>query len=201
MPDINPPRPSRKGKEREQARDPVPTDLAEKFIAHQRRTAAYVLSTFSRRLICMCPTSPSPVADAFIQFPARPSLGIDPSAPSPPSSSPHLQGGHTRHPHRPLYPLTTFKRQTQTSSLVYSRYPLLPTRVPDPIISSTIQTPIPFRCAILTTPSSWSNVVHPISLRVPRFYLARNRIPLSARMRSSVSCSIIARMIPFVSRT
>lgn len=38
MPDLT--RPSRKGKEREQNRDPVPTDLAEKFIAHQRRTAA-----------------------------------------------------------------------------------------------------------------------------------------------------------------
>lgn len=46
MPDITPARLSRKGKEREQARDPVPTDLAEKFIAHQRRTAAYVLPTF-----------------------------------------------------------------------------------------------------------------------------------------------------------
>ena len=50
MPDLSPARPSRKGKEREQARDPVPTDLAEKFIAHQRRTAAYVLFTFSTAL-------------------------------------------------------------------------------------------------------------------------------------------------------
>ena len=58
MPDITSARPSKKGKEREQTRDPVPTDLAEKFIAHQRRTAAYVLSTFS--LVLYACTRPQP---------------------------------------------------------------------------------------------------------------------------------------------
>ena len=50
MSDLIPVRPSRKGKEREQAISPVPTDLAEKFIAHQRRAAAYVLSASSTTL-------------------------------------------------------------------------------------------------------------------------------------------------------
>ena len=153
------------------------------------------------RAICTSPTPAKPVLDPSIAFLARPSPGIGPSAPSPPSPPPHPfpPEGHTRHPHQAL-PLLTTRTQTRTSFLVGSRYPFLPTQAPDPTRSSTTRTPIPSRCAIIKNLTPWSNAVNHTTLRVPPSYLAHNNILLSARMRSSASCSIIEKMIPFVSR-
>ena len=69
-------------------------------------------------------------------------------------------------------------------------------RVHDPIGKPTTQTP--FQCAIIKTLKFWSNVAHPISLRVLQSYLANDSTHLSV---SNGSCSIIARMIPSVSQT
>jgi hypothetical protein len=158
------------------------------------------LSIF-HRLICMYPMPTSPVSDPSIQFLARQSPGIDLTAPFPPTSPPHPfpSGSHTRYPHQAYLPLTTSKRLTQTSFLVDSRYPLPPTRAHDPIRNSTTQTPVLFRCAIIKTLRSRLNVARPTSPRVLQSYLVHNSTLLSARMRSSASCSIIARTIPFVS--
>ena len=65
---------SRRGKGREQARDPVPMDLAERFIALQRRTAARVLYKSSKpspRTVCTTAhqqRSPSPVSTSFFSM-------------------------------------------------------------------------------------------------------------------------------------
>lgn len=197
MPDLTPARPSRKGKEREQTRDPIPTDLAEKFIAHQRRTAACVLSP-----ICAYPTLTSHLSLSSLAFIARQNPRIGLNVPSHPHFPPHpfLPEDHTRYPLQVTPSLTTPKTQTRTSSLVDSRYLLLPTRVHGLIRNFTTQTPTQFQCAIIKNLTSRSNVVHLISLLLLPSCLVHNSIPPSARMRSSASCSIIARTIPSVSQ-
>lgn len=147
------------------------------------------------------PLAPTPsVSDHSIPFLARQSPGIDLTDPSLPTLPPHPfpREGRTRRLHQVLPLLTTSRTPTQTSSLAGSRYPFPPTQVHDPIRNSTTRTPIPFRCA--RTLKSWSNAVHRISLHAPPSYPAYSNTLLNARMRSSASCSIIARMIPSVSR-